>query len=52
MNQTKFVDFHEYCSKCKYKEDSEDDVNSPCFDCLDEPVNTDSKKPIYFESAE
>lgn len=52
MSRTKFVDFHEYCNKCKSKDDSEDDVNSPCFDCLDEPVNTDSKKPIYFEPAE
>lgn len=44
---TKEVYFHEYCSKCKYYDDSEADA--PCDDCLAEPSNINSHKPIKFE---
>ena len=47
--QLREIDFHEYCEKCEYKDDHEDDVNSPCYECLDEPVNVDSRKPLYFK---
>ena len=42
----KIVDF-EYCKKCKYehKLQSED----PCHDCLNNPSNVHSTKPINFE---
>lgn len=45
----KIVDFS-WCNKCKYKniEDTED----PCYECLNEPVNIDSRKPVYFEDKE
>lgn len=48
MSQTKEVDFHQYCETCKYKDDYENDVESPCFDCLDDPVNIDSHKPVNY----
>lgn len=43
----KEVYFDEYCHKCKHYEKSESD--SPCWECLDEPVNEDSHKPVYFK---
>ena len=43
----KEVYFHEYCKTCKYEktEESED----PCHDCLNEPSNIDSHKPVRWE---
>lgn len=46
-NRLKEVDFHKYCKKCKHRDKHESE--DPCWDCLDQPVNEDSKKPIYFE---
>lgn len=47
--RTKEVDFHEYCPKCEHKNESEFDVESKCYDCLDEPMKADSHKPAYFK---
>lgn len=44
---TKEVYFHEYCPKCKHKDLGE--FADPCFDCLAEPTNVNSHKPVYFE---
>lgn len=43
----KEVYFNQYCSKCKHVavEEGED----PCHDCLNEPVNQYSHKPVMFE---
>ena len=43
----KFVEYEVYCPKCKYSElkDSDD----PCNECLTEPINFASVKPIKFE---
>ena len=41
----KEVEFWKYCEKCKHYED----VKDPCNDCLAEPVNLHSTKPVYFE---
>ena len=49
-NKTKIVDFHKYCKKCKHRDKHESE--DPCWDCLDQPVNEDSHKPIYFEEKE
>lgn len=46
MNAYKFVYFHEYCDKCKYKDVAEDEV--PCTECLEHPVMPYSHKPAYF----
>ena len=48
-NEEKMVDFETYCKKCKYKDDNPDDESSPCDECLDNPTNQYSKKPIKFK---
>lgn len=42
----KIVDF-EYCKKCKYEENAESE--EPCHDCLNNPTNTYSHRPVHFE---
>lgn len=44
MNEEKEVYFDQYCKSCKYHglEESKD----PCNDCLAEPSNTNSHKPM------
>ena len=46
----KEVHFHEYCKKCKHKE--VEDIEEPCNECLDNPVNLYSHKPVKFEEKE
>lgn len=43
------VNFKEWCPKCEHfkLEERED----PCHDCLNEPVNDDSRKPVMFKEA-
>jgi len=43
----KEVYYDQYCSRCLHRELEEDD--EPCRDCLDEPVNVYSHKPVYWE---
>lgn len=46
----KIIDFDKYCKTCKHC-----DVvgyEDPCNDCLDNPVNNNSKKPIHYEEDE
>lgn len=43
----KIVEFAEYCSQCKYSPLKQDE--EPCNECLTNPVNEDSRKPIMFE---
>lgn len=43
----KEVYFNEYCEKCKYKDKKEDDT--PCDECLSNPVNVHSHKPVKYE---
>lgn len=43
----KEVYFHEYCKTCKYSDKKEDE--SPCSECLEEPVNAHSHKPVYWK---
>ena len=43
----KEVEFWKYCEKCKHYE--VEDVKDPCNDCLAEPMNLHSTKPVYFE---
>ena len=44
------VFFEEYCKTCKYKNYSETD--SPCAECIAEPVNLYSHKPVKWEEAD
>lgn len=48
MNEEKEVYFGQYCKSCKHHglEESKD----PCNDCLAEPGNTNSHKPMNYES--
>lgn len=43
----KIVDFS-LCSQCYYYDRSMKD-GDPCHDCLENPVNTESVKPVYFK---
>jgi len=43
----KEVYFHEYCPKCVHKDKAENE--DPCWDCLNEPMNAESHKPINFK---
>ena len=49
-NEFKEVYFHEYCEKCKHKDVKEKD--EPCRECLDNPINSYSHKPVKFEVKE
>lgn len=43
----KEVYFDKYCKDCKwFKTDESED---PCDDCLTQPVNVDSHKPVNYE---
>ena len=41
------VQFDEYCKKCAYYKRSESE--DPCWECLDNPVNEDSRRPVNFK---
>lgn len=43
----KEVYFAQYCKTCKYKD--VDDTKDPCNDCLSEPCNLHSHKPVKYE---
>ena len=43
----KEVYFHKYCKTCEYKDI--DDVKDPCNECLGEPCNLHSHKPVYYK---
>lgn len=43
----KEVYFGDYCKTCKHEKVSEQD--DPCYDCLNNPVNEDSHKPVRWE---
>ena len=45
----KEVYFDKYCHKCKFKATPE--TEDPCNECLAEPVNDHSHKPVRFEDA-
>ena len=47
MNNLKIVNYDIYCQTCKYKD--LDGIEEPCNECLDNPVNEDSKKPVKYE---
>lgn len=47
VNPEKIVEFHNSCDICEYKDRSEQD--DPCFECLDNPVNVYSRRPVKFK---
>ncbi len=46
-DHTKEVRFDEYCKKCEHFEKF--DWEDPCNDCLNEPSNINSHKPVFFK---
>lgn len=44
------VNFQEWCPKCEHFKRAEHE--DPCHDCLNEPVNDDSRKPVMFKAAD
>lgn len=46
----KEVYFEQYCQTCKNKDVAEAD--EPCFECLAEPANVDSHRPVRYEELE
>ncbi len=43
----KEVYFGEYCKNCEYRNRLE--IQEPCDDCLNEPVNVYSHKPVFYK---
>lgn len=43
----KFVNFEKHCELCKHYKLVE--TENPCNQCLAEPVNLYTEKPVYFE---
>lgn len=46
-NEYKEVYFHKYCEQCEHKDKK--DIDDPCHECLDTPINLYSHKPIKFK---
>lgn len=46
----KEVYFHEYCKKCKHEKVK--DTEEPCNECLGEPTNWNSHRPVKYEKKE
>ena len=44
------VDFVKYCPTCQYW--NQDEKFDPCNDCLAEPMNANSAKPVYWKEKE
>lgn len=42
----KICEFWNYCKHCAFEKLSE--YETPCCDCLEQPVNEDSHKPVKF----
>ena len=46
----KEVYFYEYCKSCKFKDLK--DTEDPCNECLGEPANLQSHKPVKYKEKE
>ncbi len=46
----KMVNLHKYCPTCKYEDVPEED--DPCNECIDNPVNEHTEKPVKWEAKE
>lgn len=44
------VAFDKYCEQCKHKDRK--DFESPCCECMDEPTNLYTDRPVKFEKKE
>lgn len=48
-SKNKLVEFNQYCYKCVYKDLL--DIQEPCNECISNPVNENSHKPVKFQEA-
>lgn len=46
----KEVYFHEYCKSCKSRKVA--NTEEPCNECLGEPINLNTHKPVNYEKKE
>ena len=49
-NDYQECNFETYCKTCKYKDIKE--VEDPCNECLDEPMNLYTDKPVKYKEKE
>ena len=50
LQSYKEVYFDQYCKSCKHKDLKE--TEEPCDECLSEPTNLDSHKPVRYDKKE
>lgn len=48
-NHIKIVDFDQYCDKCKHYAPDLFGNEEPCNECLTNPMNIDSRRPVKYE---
>ena len=46
----KIVEYEKWCPTCKHLNEPEEE--EPCYECLTEPANVDSHKPINWEKGD
>ena len=44
-----FVEYDKYCKTCKFRDKKDEKGEDPCNDCLDNPINRDSRKPVNYK---
>lgn len=49
MREQRIVDFKKWCPECKYCEQDEFDPKSKCYDCMNEPANELTDKPVLWK---
>ena len=47
IDDPKIVEYHQYCKDCKYRDVYAND--EPCEECLSNPVNINTHKPVMYE---
>ena len=47
INDLKFVHYNDYCKTCEHYE--EDEASDACNECLNNPVNVNSHKPVNYK---
>lgn len=48
----KIVDFNKYCKTCEFKDADEFKDECPCNECLDNPTNVHTTRPVYYKENE
>lgn len=48
----KIVDYKKYCETCKYRDADEFKDECPCDECLDNPTNVHTSRPVCYKEDE